>query len=321
MDEQLLTYTLYALVAGAAILLAEAGYLSWASRRGRKIAINRRLRQMERSPSTEEVLLAIRRERGLSETGAYAYPSIFLNRLFLQSGIRGNPVRFFSYFLAAGLIATLVLDLLFFPRLPAFLIGAGIAFACPLIVLNRARARRLGQIAEQLPLALDVVVRSLRAGHPTPVSLALVAREMGDPIGTEFGMVSDELTYGLDIDTAMRNLAERAGLEDLRLLAAAMSVQSTTGGNLVEVLANLSHVIRERLQMRRKIRAVSAEGRASAVLLSLLPFILFGLLQLIAPSFYTAVWGHPIVVPVLTGAILWGLIGDYILYRMVNFDF
>jgi tight adherence protein B len=148
-----------------------------------------------------------------------------------------------------------------------------------------------------------------------------VAREMADPIGTEFGLVCDEMTYGLELDRAMRNLLERVGLDDLRLIVVSMGVQASTGGNLAEILANLAQVIRDRFRMRRKIRAVSAEGRWSAILISVFPFVLFAIIGLISPSYYGEVWDHPVVQPVLFAMVMWMLLGDYIMYRMVNFDF
>src|SRR2546423_3289802 len=115
---------------------------------------------------------------------------------------------------------------------------------------------------------MDIMVRSLRAGHPVRVAGGLVAQELPDRIGTEFGIAADEITYGADVETAMRNLYFRVGQEDLPLFVTAVAIQGSTGGNLGEILANLSAVIRERFKMRRKIRALAAEGRASALILS-----------------------------------------------------
>jgi tight adherence protein B len=166
-----------------------------------------------------------------------------------------------------------------------------------------------------------MIVRSLRAGHPTTVAVALVAREMLDPIGTEFGIAADEVTFGSSLEDAVRKMSERVGSESLRLLAVALSIQAKTGGNLAEILSNLSKVIRERGKLRLKIRALSAEGRVSAIILSAFPLVMFLLLQLLAPGFYGRVWGDPLVMPVFTifGGV--ALLGDYIMYRMVTFDF
>jgi tight adherence protein B len=151
--------------------------------------------------------------------------------------------------------------------------------------------------------------------------MALVAREMPDPIGTEFGIVSDEITFGLSLEQAARKLSERVGFEGLHLLSVSLSIQSKTGGNLTEILANLSKVLRERQRLRMKIRSLSAEGRMSAIMISLFPVVMFGILLLIAPSYYGDVWQDPIITPVFTVFAAWALLGDFIMYRMVNFDF
>jgi tight adherence protein B len=117
----------------------------------------------------------------------------------------------------------------------------------------------------------------------------MVAREMPDPIGGEFGIVADEITFGADLETGMRNLYFRIGQEDLPLFVTAVAIQSSTGGNLSEILQNLSSVIRQRFKMRRKIRALASEGRASAMILSSLPIGLFLVIQVVAPEFYASV--------------------------------
>jgi tight adherence protein B len=142
---------------------------------------------------------------------------------------------------------------------------------------------------------------------------------MGDPIGTEFGIVTDEVTYGADLETAMRNLYARIGSDDLPLFVTAVAIQGSTGGNLGEILGNLSGVIRDRFKMRRKIRALAAEGRASAMILSALPIALFIVIQFITPEFYAAVWHEHLTKVMLTGAAVWMLIGNFIMFKMVNF--
>ena len=138
--------------------------------------------------------------------------------------------------------------------------------------------------------ALDTMCAS--PGHPVPIAIAMVGREMADPIGSEFGMVSDEITYGADLEAAMQNLyCQSTSSDDIcKLFVTAVSIQASTGGNLGEILENLSGVIRQRFKMRRKIRALAAEGRASALILSALPIGLFIVIQVTSPDFYAAVW-------------------------------
>ena len=126
------------------------------------------------------------------------------------------------------------------------------------------------------------------------------------------------MTYGLDLESAVANLYTRVGQPDLGLIALAVSIQSKTGGNLAEVLSNLSRVIRERFKLRRKARALAAEGRFSALVLSSLPVLLFILLQIISPNYYRDVWEDQYTRPVLAGAVLWMALGNYVIYKMVN---
>jgi tight adherence protein B len=147
----------------------------------------------------------------------------------------------------------------------------------------------------------------------------MVSRELPDPIGTEFGIVADEVTYGADLETAMRNLYFRVGQDDLPLFVTAVAIQGTTGGNLGEILQNLSSVIRQRFKMRRKVKALAAEGRMSAMMLSSLPIGVFFLIHMIAPDFYGSVWEFDLTKFVLAGAICWMAVGNFFMYRMVNF--
>jgi tight adherence protein B len=186
-------------------------------------------------------------------------------------------------------------------------------------LLRILRGRRQKKFAAQFPDGIDIIVRSLRAGHPVPVAISMVSRELPDPIGSEFGIVTDEITYGADLETAMRNLYYRVGGDDLPLFVTAIAIQGSTGGNLGEILENLSAVIRQRFKMRRKIRALAAEGRASALILSSLPVLMFLVIQLLVPSFYAKVWHEDITKISLALAGGWMGIGNLIMYRLVNF--
>jgi tight adherence protein B len=166
---------------------------------------------------------------------------------------------------------------------------------------------------------MDIIVRSLRAGHPVPVAINMVAREMADPVGSEFGIVVDEITYGADLETAMRSLNYRVGTDDLPLFVTAVAIQGSTGGNLGEILENLSKVIRERFKMRRKIRSLASEGRASAMILSSLPVAMFLIVFFLVPDFYGSVWKESMTKIGLGLAGCWMGVGNLIMFRMVNF--
>jgi tight adherence protein B len=171
---------------------------------------------------------------------------------------------------------------------------------------------------EQFPIALDVFTRALRAGHPVASAIELLTTEMSDPIGSEFGMVFDEVSYGSDLNTALHNLGDRWNLPDLKMFAVCLSVQTETGGNLSEILANLSQVIRDRASMYLKVRALSAEGRMSAWMLSVLPVITFLLLFTMNANFYLDVAQDPIFTYGFTTLLVLYTIGVLWLRRLVD---
>ncbi|TIM42236.1 type II secretion system F family protein [Mesorhizobium sp.] len=319
---QTLLYFIYVLAAASVILAGEAMYLSFAKSRSRTGSINHRLRRLTDDAPAQQTLQGLLRERGLTDSGDFLFGLVWLNRLYTQSGITGNPLTFAAAFLLAGLALALLLSIfLGVSILASSIVFVVVGLGLPLLVLRRARSKRIQKFAKQLPDALDMIVRSLRAGHPASVAVGLVAREMPDPLGTEFGIVSDEITFGLSMEQAVRKLSQRVGFEGLHLLSISLSIQAKTGGNLTGILSNLSAVLRERQKLRLKIRALSAEGRVSAWIISLFPLVMFGILLIVSPSYYGGVWNSPLITPVFLIFGLWALLGDFIMYRMVTFDF
>jgi len=319
LDAQPLQLAIFLLVGIAAFLAIEAAYLAVSSRASYLRKVNKRLAILDASGDQLDALVQLRRARSLTSEGNFRLPLIWLNRLVLQSGITMGLSRFVSIFGFAALAVFLAVNLLEGSLLLAAAAAAASATALPLLVLKWLRRRRCRAFEAQLPDAVDIIVRSLRAGHPLPVSIAMVGRELEDPIGSEFGLTADELTYGLDLDLAMGNMASRVGQDDLALLIVAITIQARTGGNLAEILSNLSRILRARFNMRRRVRSLSAEGRFSALALSILPFLVFGALTLFAPEFYGGIWGEPIVARVLGAAFAFMMVGNYIMYRMIQF--
>lgn len=320
MIEQLDPSMLIALVAGAAVvLMVEASYLVFFGRRSYRESINRRLSLSKKEGDREKILIALRRERGLTNEGHYALPLIAFNKLVLQSGIHIGITKLLVIF--AVIAAALAIGVFIFTGDMPATAGAGMfgLTLLPFIVLRFKRARRQSAFGKLFPDAIDIIVRSLRAGHPVPIAISMVARELPDPVGTEFGIATDEVSYGNDLETAMRNLFCRVGQDDLPLFVTAISIQTTSGGNLGEILTNLSKVIRERYKMRRKIKALSAEGRFSALALSALPLIVMGAVQMSSPNFYGDVWQYDTTKIVLGIAAVWMLIGNTVMMKMVNF--
>ena len=171
---------------------------------------------------------------------------------------------------------------------------------------------------EQFPLALEIFTRALRAGHPIAAALDLVTKEVEDPLGSEFGLVSDEVAYGAELNDALLDLAERWDLDDIRMFVICLSVQNETGGNLAEVLENLTKVIRDRAQLYLKVRALSSEGRMSGWMLTVLPVLTFISVFLVSPQFYLNVAGDPLFTYGFTSLIVLYFIGVYIIRRMID---
>jgi tight adherence protein B len=312
-------YLIYVLVAASGALFVEGIYLLFFSGGSYRKNVNRRLKLLKNQPDRENMLVQLRRERGLSKSGGYSIGFESFNRLVMQSGLTLG-INKLLIVVACATAGSFVFGLVFRGNLTdALLIALGLGVVLPYFVLRVLRSRRQKRFASQFPDALDMIVRSLRAGHPTPIALTMVAREMRDPVGSEFGIVVDEITYGADLETALRNLNVRVGQDDLPLFVTAVAIQGSTGGNLGEILQNLSSVIRMRFKMRRKIRALAAEGRASALILSSLPFAIFIIMQVVAPNFYASVWEIPLTKQALFAAAAWMGVGNLIMYRLVNF--
>jgi tight adherence protein B len=203
----------------------------------------------------------------------------------------------------------------------AIIFGVLLAPATMYLYLARKRSRRIFAFTEQLPDAIDIIVRGVRVGLPFSSAVSLVAREMSDPIGTEFGMLADEIAFGLDVQTALQNLNRRVGQEDLLFLTVSLSIQTRTGGNIAEILSRLSRMMRNRAAMRLKVRALTADSRASALLLSAFPFILVVLISIVAPTYFDAVRASPLFGAVVVLGLILLVVGNFIMYRMLNFKY
>ncbi len=314
-------YVVYAAAALCGIMIAETAYLLLARGNDRRDAINRRMRLKVKEVSQRDVLLQLRKERGLENARFSAATLKFLQTLRVQSGLSMALPKFLAF---TTMAAAVISGLIFY--FSQSVLTAAVAFPVllpltPFMTLRRMRKRRHKIFGVQLPEALDLITRGLKAGHPVPVALAMVGREMPDPVGTEFGLVADEITYGSDMVTALVGMYDRVGQEDLPLFVTAVSIQSTTGGNLREILDGLSQVIRGRGKLRRKIRAISAEGRMSAIILTAVPVALMTVLTVFMPHFYAGVTDKHMTWYLLGFAAFWLGLGNFIMVRMANFRF
>jgi tight adherence protein B len=313
-------YVVYATAALTGIMIAEACYLLYAGRSDKRTAINRRMKLRETKISQEQVLLQLRKERGI-DAGTSLFSLDRLSALRTQSGMVMPLTRFLM--ITSGVALGLACLAMWYglPLLFGLILFVVLLPVVPVMTMRFSRGRRLKRFGVQLPEALELITRGLKAGHPVPVAIAMVAREMPDPIGTEFGVIADEVTYGSDLVSALNSLFERVGHEDLPLFLTAVSIQTSSGGNLREILDGLALTIRERGKLRRKVRAISTEGRMSAYILTAVPALLFAAIMVLMPQFYRSVWGEAKTWYLLGGSIAWLMLGNAIMFKMSNFRF
>lgn len=315
-DSDILLYG--AVFIGALLLVEGAYYLLRDWRLAPANAVNRRLRLLA-ATDRRAALRRLQRDDQSASSRILKLVFPFAERLLMEAGATSTLSSLASIVSGIGILILVPLHyVLLLPLLQSLLIAVSVAVALPFGVLMFKRRKRLHRFGEQLPDAIDVLVRSLRAGHPVSGAMGLVAEEMPDPVGTEFGLAIDEMTYGLSIDHALANMARRVPHPDLQFLVIAIQIQHATGGDLAEILSNLSSIIRDRFRMYAKIRAISAEGRMAAKVIGGLPLFVAGALNFLTPAFFSSVSADPLF-PVLIGVacVLW-LAGMVIFVKMVK---
>lgn len=292
--------------------------------------VNKRLRMISEGRSREQVIAKLRKNEG----GDYStLPSALATRLVkLERSLRATGVGIsvgqvlllmaaaFGVLAALIAIAVVVSDIAITPGV-ILLIGTIAfcsSFVLPLMVIDALAQRRRKRVEEQFPISLDVFVRALRAGHPVASAIDLLTRELPDPIGSEYGLVADEVSYGAELPDSLAAMAERWDLEDIRMFVVSLSVQSETGGNLAEILEKLAEVIRARASLYLKVRALSSEGRMTGWMLTILPVAAFVGLFLINPKFYLDVAQDPMFIIGFIGLIVMYSIGFIMIRAMVD---
>jgi len=251
-----------------------------------RAAVNKRLATAERTGSIGELVLELRKQRGFAEDGRSIFSWAWLADLILRSGVTVDLRRWAMILVGAALGAGAVG--LYFTHNPFVALGVAVVLplVSPIVYLQFRAGARSKALSLQLPQALEVMVRSLEAGHPIPTSINLVGRELPDPIGSEFGMAADEISFGATLEQAVARIADRCRHADVDLFAAAIRLQEKAGGNLTGLLKMLAHTVRERNKMRLKIRAASSEGRMSAYILTGAPIVCFVFINVSQPHYY-----------------------------------
>jgi len=315
----------------AAVVFAVERILSMiVGRRLEGRAINQRLEMINRGVPRGEAMQLLRRRasnvpEGLPEW--IARPAIGFEKTLMAAGVAMSTGRLMLTLLIAP--ALIFVAIILFMVIGGAALGGGrilllatfsllLGAGIPMLYFNIRATRMRKKMQDQFPVALDVFVRGLRAGHPIAAALDLLTVEMPDPIGSQFGIVVDEVTYGADLRDALTAMADRWDLEDMRMFVVSLAVQNETGGNLAEILENLSQVIRERASMMLKVRALSSEGRMTGAMLTGLPIMAFTLLFIGNPRFYLDVADDPAFVPGYVGLLILYVIGFVSIRRMID---
>jgi tight adherence protein B len=308
----------------AVVLLLEGAYLMWKTYKGPQVKkIQLRLKALSAADdrSAQSGLL---RERMMSELPILERMLLSLprahqlDRLILQANLNWTVSNLLLGCLALGAAGYLTVNTLMHQ---GFILAAPVAAAgtfLPLAYVQRKRARRLVKLQQQLPDALDLLGRALRAGHAFGSGLQMIGDEMADPIASEFRFVHDEVNFGVSLEQALTNLSVRVPITDLRYFVVAVLIQRDSGGNLTEVLSNLSRLIRQRLKLFGQVRVLSAEGRLSAWLLSLLPFAIGAFMTAFNPDFMKPLWTDPMGISIVRGMLLSMACGILMLRKIIR---
>ena len=312
------------LVFVAVLLLLEGSYLIWKSYKGPDAKkIERRLQALSAS-SDKSTQARLVKERMLSEVPFLQRLLLDLPRahnldkFILQAGLDWTVSRLLLSCAAFGAIGFMVMvGVLHQAMLLACVVG-GLLAALPLLYVQYIRSGRLNKLERQLPEALDLVTRALRSGHSFSSGLQMIGEEMAEPIANEFRIVADEVNFGVSLQQALTNLSERIPLTDLRYFVVSVLIQRDSGGNLTEVLGNLSRLIRERLKLFARVRVLSSEGRLSAWILGLMPFALAAVMNILNPDFMSPLWKDPIGLAIIKYMLILMAFGVLMLRKIIK---
>ncbi len=311
---------IYALIFIAVLALVQGIYLTVF---GKSISlnnrVNRRLDMLEKGAGREQVLEQLRKEMSqhmksrsiplyaiLADKAQKANIAFTPGQLVMLMGVL-TVVSFFL--LSFGTSASLAIRAIL-----SIMMGVGAVF----VWVNNTAKKRLGMIEEQLPDAVELMVRSLRVGHPFASALQIVAKEVPDPFGTEMGVISDEASYGRDVGEALKSMADRLDMQDLRFLAVAVTIQQTSGGNLAEILDGLAKVVRSRFRLFRRVKAITAEAKWSGMFLSVFPILALVMINVIQPNYYDDVRDTAAFIPACLVVAGFLVVNVFVMRMLVN---
>lgn len=292
-------FLIYGLIFVGVLVLVEGIYLTVF---GKSISlnnrVNRRLEMLNKGERREEVMEKLRKEMHQHlRARHFPFYSMLADRA-QKAAIAFSPRQLLLLMVALSVVAFIGLSLGTATSLTVR-IAISIAMGVGGIVMwvSMRAKKRMDLLEEQLPDAIELMVRSLKVGHPFSSAISIVAKEVGDPLATEFGIISDETAYGRDVGEALKDMAERLDMQDLRFLAVAVTIQQQSGGNLAEILAGLAKVIRARFRLFRRVKAITAEAQWSGKFLSGFPLLALVGIQILDPNYYDKVTDHPFFIP------------------------
>jgi len=260
--------------------------------------VNRRLEMLEKGTRREEVLDKLRKEMQQHMSAKSIPLYSLLAEKAQKAAIAFTPKQLIMVMAGVAFVAFLGLTIGTATEAPiriAMSVGMGVGGVY--FWISSKANKRMSMIEEQLPDAVELMVRSLRVGHPFSSAISIVSKEIQDPLASEFGVIADEGAYGRDVGEALKDMAERLDMQDLRFLAVAVTIQQQSGGNLAEILAGLAKVIRARFRLFRRVKAITAEAKWSGKFLSAFPIIALIVINIGDPHYYDEVRENAMFIP------------------------
>lgn len=290
---------IYGLIFVAVLALVEGLYLvAFGKSISLNSRVNRRLEMLDKGAGREQVLEQLRKEMQLHMKSTQIPLYSILAEKAKKAAIAFTPRQLVMLMIGLTIVSFIGLSI-FTQTEPIIrsILSVGFGIGAVFMWVSHKAKKRIGLLEEQLPDAVELMVRSLRVGHPFVSAIQIVSKEVQDPLATEFGMIADESAYGRDIGEALKEMAERLDMQDLRFLAVAVTIQQQSGGNLAEILAGLAKVIRARFRLFRRVKAITAEAQWSGKFLSGFPLMALVAIQIQDPHYYDEVMDHPYFMP------------------------
>jgi tight adherence protein B len=311
---------IYGLIFIGVLVLVEGLYLvAFGKSISMNSRVNRRLEMLNKGGRREEVLEKLRKEmrQHMSAKSIPLY-SLLADKA-QKAAIAFTPKQLIGVMAGLSVVAFVGLSFATDTEVPirtalSILIGIGAVY----FWLSSKANKRMAMIEEQLPDAVELMVRSLKVGHPFASAVQIVAKEVKDPLGTEFGVIADESAYGRDVGEALKEMAERLDMQDMRFLAVAVTIQQQSGGNLAEILAGLAQVIRARFRLFRRVKAITAEAKWSGKFLSGFPLMALVVINLGDPHYYDEVKEHPMFIPACIAVGLFLAVNLFVMRMLTN---